>query len=151
MKDESDLFGSNAVAPFYLIQSLVHHCQDKERNKERNVSVVNMVDAMTNQPLLGFTMYTMAKHALEGLTKSAAVELAPLCIRVNGVAPGLSVLPVGMSAEEQDMYRTKVPLYQREAQPEDIARTVAFVVSDNASYLTGSIINVDGGWSLTRQ
>ncbi|KPI86058.1 pteridine reductase 1 [Leptomonas seymouri] len=147
----SDLFGSNAIAPYYLTRAFAQRVADTpSEQRGRNYCIINMVDSMTNQPLLGFTAYTMGKAALEGLTRSAALELAPLCIRVNGVGPGLSVLAVNTPEEDRVQYRSKVPLYQREASAEEIADTVVFLCSDKAKYITGAMMNVDGGWSLTR-
>lgn len=147
----SDLFGSNAVAPYYLVKAFAQRVADTPAEERGdNYSIVNMVDAMTNQPLLGFTAYTMGKAALEGLTRSAALELAPLSIRVNGVGPGLSVLAASMSEAEREQYRSKVPLYHREASAEEIGATVVFLCSEKAKYTTGAMLNVDGGWSLTR-
>jgi pteridine reductase len=147
----SDLFGSNAVAPYYLTKAFAQRVADTpSEQRGTNYCIINMVDAMTNQPLLGFTAYTMGKAALEGLTRSAAMELAPLCIRVNGVGPGLSVLAASMPEEDRVQYRSKVPLYQREASAKEIGDTVVFLCSDKAKYITGAMVNVDGGWSLTR-
>lgn len=147
----ADLFGSNAIAPYYLTKAFAQRVADTPlEQRSHNYSIVNMVDAMTNQPLRGFTAYTMGKAALEGLTRSAALELAPLRIRVNGIGPGLSVLAASMPEEDRMRYRSKVPLYQREASAQEIADTVVFICSEKAQYVTGAIMNVDGGWSLTR-
>ncbi|KAH9593527.1 hypothetical protein LSM04_008725 [Trypanosoma melophagium] len=145
----SDIFGSNAIAPFLLIRSFVKYQSDISESK-RNVSVVNITDSMVDRPLPGYTIYTMAKHALIGLTKSAALELAPIKIRVNAVAPGISILPESLPEKQQDLLRERVPLEQREATPEQIAGSVAFLVSESANYITGTILNIDGGLSLSR-
>ncbi|EKF29796.1 NAD(P)-dependent oxidoreductase, putative [Trypanosoma cruzi marinkellei] len=105
---------------------------------------------MTDLPLLGFCVYTMAKHALDGLTRAAALELAPRHIRVNAVAPGLGLLPPAMPQETQEEYRHKVPLGQSEASAAPIADAIAFLVSKDASYITGTTLKVDGGLSLAR-
>lgn len=163
--DVSDLMGSNALAPFYLIRAFARCAVDAGREEPeasaadpaphatptaRTHCVVNLVDSMTNQPLHGLTVYTMGKHALEGLTKCAAVELAPVHIRVNAVAPGLCVMPPVMTEDEKAVLRSKVPLGQREGSVEEIASAVSFLASSEAKYITGTTINVDGGWSLTR-
>ncbi|CAJ1024935.1 Enoyl-(Acyl carrier protein) reductase/short chain dehydrogenase, putative [Leishmania lindenbergi] len=147
----ADLFGTNALAPFFLIKAFAQRVADiPAEQRSDNYSIVNMIDAMTNQPLLGFTMYTMAKEALEGLTRSAALELAPLQVRVNGVSPGLSLFPAGMPSAVQADYRSKVPLYQRESTAEEVAAAVFFLCSSSAKYITGTCVKVDGGYSLTR-
>lgn len=144
----ADIFGSNAIAPYYLIKAFAKKATAVPT--EDGYRVINMVDSMTKQPLLGFAGYTMAKGALESLTQAAALELAPHGIRVNGVGPGLSVLPRNMAPEIQEEYRRKVPLGQRESKAEEIADVVVFLASKKAQYITGAFLNVDGGWSLTR-
>ncbi|GET88674.1 pteridine reductase 1 [Leishmania tarentolae] len=147
----ADLFGSNAIAPYFLIKAFAQRVADtRAEQRGTSYSIVNMVDAMTSQPLLGYTMYTMAKEALEGLTRSAALELASLQIRVNGVSPGLSVLPDDMPFSVQEDYRRKVPLYQRNSSAEEVSDVVIFLCSPKAKYITGTCIKVDGGYSLTR-
>ncbi|KAG5478815.1 hypothetical protein CUR178_05394 [Leishmania enriettii] len=147
----ADLFGSNAIAPYFLIKAFAQRLADTPTEQRgSNYSIVNMIDAMTNQPLLGFTMYTMAKGALEGLTRSAALELAPLRVRVNGVGPGLSVLAEDMPPHMREDYRGKVPLYQRECTAAEVSDAVLFLCSSKAKYITGTCVNVDGGYRLTR-
>ncbi|KAF8296989.1 pteridine reductase [Trypanosoma cruzi] len=89
----AELFSSNAVAPLFLIRAFARRQGEGGAWRSRNLSVVNLCDAMTDLPLPGFCVYTMAKHVLGGLTRAAALELAPRHIRVNAVAPGLSLLP----------------------------------------------------------
>ena len=93
-------------------------------------------------------MYTASKHAVEGLTKSAALEAAAFGVRVNAVAPG----PVETemlnrftgSAERKAGLIAGVPL-KRAGTPEEIAQTIVFLASDKASFITGHIIAADGG------
>ncbi|KAG5478619.1 hypothetical protein LSCM1_06022 [Leishmania martiniquensis] len=147
----ADIFGSNAIAPYFLVKAFAQRVADTPAaQRGDNYAIVNMADAMTYQPLVGFTMYTMAKGALEGLTRSAALELAPLRIRVNGVGQGLSVLADDMPPDVRECYRGKVPLYQREASTEEVSDAVLFLCSSKATYITGTCVNVDGGYSLTR-
>ncbi|MBP2328056.1 NAD(P)-dependent dehydrogenase (short-subunit alcohol dehydrogenase family) [Kibdelosporangium banguiense] len=87
--------------------------------------------------------YSASKHGVLGLTKSAALDLAPHGIRVNAVCPGfvasndaIAQLAGGMAA--------RIPV-GRVGQPEDIAHLVAFLAGDNASYITGSVYSIDGG------
>lgn len=144
---------TNALAPFYLTRAFARRVKDgcgKSDQAPPSCCVVNLCDSMTQIPFVGFSLYTMAKAALEGLTRATAVELAPAGIRVNGVAPGLSCLPPAMSAEDQAAHRLKVPLGKRESTPEEIAEAVLFLASEKAAYVTGTILNVDGGWSLKR-
>ena len=95
-------------------------------------------------------MYHMAKAAADALTRCSAVELAHLGIRVNGVAPGINVLPVEMSAPEAEATLRQVPLAHRAGTPAEIASAVAFLVSREAAYISGQVIAVDGAWSIAR-
>jgi NAD(P)-dependent dehydrogenase (short-subunit alcohol dehydrogenase family) len=96
----------------------------------------------------GASLYTASKHAVEGLTKSAALEGAASGIRVNAIAPG--PVETGMlnrftgTAERKAALAAGVPL-KRVGTPEEIADAIAFVASDKASFITGQIIRVNGG------
>jgi len=97
------------------------------------------------------TIYSTSKAAIIGLTQALAMELAPR-IRVNAVAPGVIktgiIKHIASSPEELKRRMTKIPL-NRLGEPEDVANVVAFLVSDEASYITGSTILVDGGISVS--
>src|SRR5258706_8692757 len=98
----------------------------------------------------GLSAYTASKWAVRGLTKSQAYELGPSGIRVCSVHPGgvntQMGNPDGRDRTELNKDFTRVPL-QRIGEPEEIARTTLFIASDDASYITGAEIAVDGGWS----
>ena len=85
------------------------------------------------------------KAALQNLTASLALELADLQIRVNGVAPGFVQTPMMSSVPVDDKLLNQVPM-KRFAQPAEIADAVAFLVSSRASYITGTSLDVNGGW-----
>jgi pteridine reductase len=131
-----DLFGSNAQAPFFLTQALLPAL------KAAQGSVINMLDIHASRPLAQHSIYCMAKAALLMMTKALARELATE-IRVNAIAPGAILWPEGADAAAQVKILANIPL-QRLGTPEDIARTIAFLVMD-APYITGQIISVDGG------
>ncbi len=141
------VMGSNATAPFWLVRAFAAQHGSQSQG---GASIVNLSDSMAARPLVGYTAYTMAKAALEALTRSAAVELGPSGIRVNAVAPGLNVLPPGVDMDEAARLSGSVPLGHRIGTPEDVADIVAFLVSGEAAYITGQIIAVDGAWSLVR-
>lgn len=98
----------------------------------------------------GLTAYTASKWAVRGLSKSLAYELGPRGVRVCTVHPGgvntQMGNPAGLSGEALNVGYERVPL-QRIGEPEEIARASLFVASDDASYITGAEIAVDGGWS----
>lgn len=149
------VFGSNALAPFYLTKAFVGFSGNRCSTDAEQKCIVNIIDSMLDRPLDGFTLYTMAKRALEGLTTSSALELARYNIRVNAVSPGLSLFPEQSSVtnvlKESAAVRKTVPLGQMEASGETIAEMVGYLVSPAASYITGAIIPVDGGWRLSRK
>ncbi len=111
-------------------------------------SIVNLSSTMGHRGAPGASVYTASKHAVEGLTKAAALEAAPFGVRVNAVAPG----PVDTemltrftgSAERKAGLIGGVP-FKRAATPEEIARTIVFLASDKVPYITGQTIDVNGG------
>jgi NAD(P)-dependent dehydrogenase (short-subunit alcohol dehydrogenase family) len=111
-------------------------------------SIVNLSSTTGSKAAPGASVYTASKHAVEGLTKSAALEAAAFGVRVNAVAPG----PVETemlnrftgSAERKAGLIAGVPL-KRAGTPEEIAQTIVFLASDKASFITGHIIAADGG------
>jgi NAD(P)-dependent dehydrogenase (short-subunit alcohol dehydrogenase family) len=113
-------------------------------------SVVNVSSTMGHKGASGASIYTASKHAVEGLTKSAALEGASLGVRVNAVAPG--PVETGMlnrftgSEARKAVLIAGVPM-RRAGRPEEIAEAIVFLASDKASFITGQILSVDGGKS----
>jgi NAD(P)-dependent dehydrogenase (short-subunit alcohol dehydrogenase family) len=111
-------------------------------------SIVNLSSTMGQRGAPGASLYTASKHAVEGLTKSAALEGAAFGVRVNAVAPG--PIETAMldrftgSADRKAGMVAGIPL-QRAGQPQEIADAIVFVASARASFITGQIINVNGG------
>jgi NAD(P)-dependent dehydrogenase (short-subunit alcohol dehydrogenase family) len=111
-------------------------------------SIVNISSTYGHEGAKGASIYAASKHAVEGLTKSAALEAAGSAVRVNAVAPGPT--DTGMldrftgTAERKAGLMAGVPL-GRLGRPEEIARAVAFIASDRASFMTGHILTADGG------
>jgi NAD(P)-dependent dehydrogenase (short-subunit alcohol dehydrogenase family) len=111
-------------------------------------SIVNVSSAYGSVGAAGAAVYVASKHAVEGLTKSAALEVAGTGVRVNVVAPGTT--DTGMLTRFTNTDKNKAALVstvpvKRLATPEEIAHVIAFVSSANASYMTGASIPVDGG------
>ena len=115
----------------------------------RSGAIVNMSSIGAEFASRGQVNYAASKGGVNGLTRAMAKELASRKIRVNAVAPGM--IETGMSAAVRalagDQIKKVIPL-RRIGQPEDIARVVAFLASDDAGYVTGQILRVDGGLSL---
>ncbi len=111
-------------------------------------SIVNISSTMGERGAANLSLYTASKHAVEGLTKSAALEAAAFGVRVNAVAPGPT--ETGMldrltgSAEKKAAFYAAVPL-RRGARPEEIADAILFLGSPRAAFITGQIIRVNGG------
>ncbi|MBM3341528.1 MAG: pteridine reductase [Betaproteobacteria bacterium] len=139
----NDLIGSNLKAPLFLAQAA------EAELKKRRGAIVNIVDIHAEIPLKDYVIYTVAKGGLAALTRSLARELAPR-VRVNGVSPGPILWP---DANIWKNPKTRAAIIKRSAlqrvgEPNDIARAVAFLVTD-APYVTGQIIAVDGGRSIS--
>lgn len=116
--------------------------------KNSGGSIVNIASVEGHGLLSNNPAYTAAKHAVFGLTKTAAHDYAGQGIRVNSVSPGLIRTPLSMAGEDitAPLLR-KIPL-GRAGEPEDIAKSVAFLLSDLSSYTTGTDLVVDGAFLL---
>jgi glucose 1-dehydrogenase len=110
--------------------------------------VINITSVHEDWPMPGNTAYCLSKGGVRMLTRTAGVELAPHNILVVGVGPGAVATPINLSTMTNPALLNKldsaIPL-GRMAKPEEIARVVAFLASDDASYLTATTIMVDGG------
>lgn len=132
---------TNLKGCFLCMQAAALHMKDHGGG-----AIVNIGSGSNKVPFPGLIAYTASRGGIEMLTKVAAVELGPLRIRVNCIAPG---------AVEVERTRLELPDYagtwgrqtplRRIGTPEDIARAVAFLASDAASFITGQTIMVDGG------
>ena len=143
-EDWVDLMGSNAHAPLMLCKALA------PRLRASQGSIVNLTDMNINRGMAGFSVYTMAKAALQAMTRSLARELAPE-IRVNAVSPGAILWPEHASdavahAPQQAAILAGIPM-ARLGTPDEIAQTV-FFLAHHAHYVSGQTWRVDGGRGL---
>ena len=138
-----DLIGTNLKAPLFLAQAAAAEL------KKRRGSIVNIVDIHADFPLKDYALYSVAKGGLAALTRTLAHELAP-AVRVNGVSPGPILWPDSAVWKNPKTRRaiTDRTLLKRTGEPDDIARAVEFLLV-SAPYITGQIIAVDGGRSIT--
>ena len=111
-------------------------------------SIINISSTMGERGAANLSLYTASKHAVEGLTKSAALEAAAFGVRVNAVAPGPTETAMldrlTGTLDKKAAFYAAVPL-KRGARPEEIADAVTFLGSTKASFITGQIIRVNGG------
>jgi len=136
-KHWDDLIGSNLKAPIFLSQAVTPYL------KESRGCIINIVDIHGFRPMKEHPVYCAAKAGLAMITQSLAKELGP-DIRVNGVAPGAIIWPsteLDPQVQESILERTAL---KRQGCPQDIAKTVKFLVMDG-DYITGQVIPVDGG------
>ncbi len=115
---------------------------------QKHGNIVNLSSVMGQRAIAGASVYTASKHAVEGMTKAAALEAAASGVRVNAVAPG--PVETGMldrftgSADRKTGLIARVPA-QRVGTPEEVAQAILFLGSDKSPFLTGQILAVDGG------
>ena len=111
--------------------------------------IINISSVSGRKPGRGQANYAASKGGIEALTKAMAVELAKKKVRVNGVAPG--VIRTDMSAAVRNVAEKEILseiLLKRLGEPDDIAEAVLFLASDKASYITGQVLAVDGGFKM---
>jgi NAD(P)-dependent dehydrogenase (short-subunit alcohol dehydrogenase family) len=115
-------------------------------------SIINISSTFGHEGGAGASIYAASKHAVEGLTKSVALEFGAAGIRVNAVAPGpiqTGMLDRFTGGEEVKAYLATLNAQKRIGQPDEIARAILYLASDDASFVTGHILNVDGGKSAS--
>ncbi|WP_145409074.1 SDR family NAD(P)-dependent oxidoreductase [Paenibacillus xylanexedens] len=115
-------------------------------------AIVNVASLNAHVPMYSGSAYSSAKAGVEMLTKNAALELSQYNIRVNAILPGLVLTPLTASLtdvkEINDAYMERIPM-KRGGQPEEIAAPAIFLVSEDASYVNGASLIVDGAWAIS--
>ena len=133
----------NQAGTFFLAQAAAN--QMKSQPTGGAILLTSSVTA--HQSHENLAAYAMSKSAIEMLAKNLVLELAPLGIRVNTIAPGATMTSrTAMDSSYESTWSKLTPL-GRPASPEDIAAAAAFLVSDEAKHITGQTLIVDGGWT----
>lgn len=119
-----------------------------------NGSIVNLASIFAVIGAQKSAGYSASKAAVAGLTRQMATDYGPDGIRINAVAPGLIETPLTAERIQTELWRRTIMIDQcplrRVGKPEDIARVVRFLASDEAGFMTGQILAVDGGWAMGR-
>ena len=143
MKDDDwdDVMNTNLKSVFKLSQSVI-----RKMMKNRYGRIINISSVVGHSGNAGQTNYTAAKAGMSGFTKSLAQEVGSRGITVNCVAPGFidTEMTRSMPEEYKNQLISKIPLGKL-GSPNDIANAVAFLASENASYITGETLHINGG------
>jgi glucose 1-dehydrogenase len=148
------VIGVNLTGQFLCAREAVR--EFKRRGVVRDISVaagklICMSSVHQEIPWAGHANYAASKGGVMQMMRSVAQEVAPLAIRVNGIAPGAIRTPINRPAwETKEAYESLMTLvpYKRIGEPDDIAQAVAWLVSDSADYVTGATLFIDGGMML---
>ena len=121
----------------------------KQMIKKKWGRIVNISSVVGHTGNAGQSNYTASKAGIIGMTKSVAIELAKRNITVNSVSPGFidTEMTAALSEEQKEFIKNKIPL-ARIGKPEDVAYCVKFLVSEEANYITGQTIHVNGGLAM---
>jgi 3-oxoacyl-[acyl-carrier protein] reductase len=143
-EDWDAVLGVHLKGTLSCIQAVAPHMIEKGYGK-----IVNLSSVWGKRGAVSEISYSSAKAGIIGLTKSVARELGRYQINVNAILPGLILTPTiaKMAEKYQNMIIENTPL-RRIGQPEEVANVVAFLVSDEASFVTGAMVEVSGGWNM---
>ncbi|MBV9389550.1 MAG: glucose 1-dehydrogenase [Chroococcidiopsidaceae cyanobacterium CP_BM_ER_R8_30] len=150
--DYDAVLNVNLKGVFFATQALVKHLMDTKRTGK----IINISSVHEELPFPHFTSYCASKGGVKMMMRNLAVELGPLGITINNVAPGAIETPINTKLlndpEKLSALKKNIPL-SRLGQPEDVAAMVAFLASSDADYVTGTTFFVDGGllWNYQEQ
>ena len=150
--DYDRVLDTNLKGPFFLTQAFVRHL----RADGRGGRIINISSVHQDLPFPHFASYCVSKGGLRMLMRNLAIELAPLGITVNNIAPGAIETPINRAlmrdATELKALLANIPL-RRLGQPADVAGLSVFLASADADYITGTTLYVDGGllWNYAEQ
>jgi glucose 1-dehydrogenase len=142
----------NLTGPFFSTQAFARHRRDRKAGGK----VINISSVHEELPFPHFTPYCCAKGGLKMMMRNLAIELAPLGITVNNIAPGAIETPINTKLLRDpkllNALLANIPL-QRLGKPTDVAGVAAFLASSDADYMTGTTIFIDGGllWNYSEQ
>ena len=140
-QDWDEVLNTNLTAAYLCIQQVLPGMV--RRRQGRIINIVSVVAQMGNA---GQANYAASKAGMIGLTRSVAQEIGSRNVTVNAIAPGFieTAMTAGLSAEAREKMASHIPL-GRLGQASDVANAVKFLASDEASYITGHVLNVNGG------
>ena len=144
------LLNLNVRSVFLVAQAAARKMLQDPQRRQRGGAIINMSSQMGHVGAANRSVYCMTKHAVEGLTKAMAMELAPHNIRVNSIAPTFIETPMTAPFFEKPEFRKwvldRIPL-GRVGQLDEVASAIVFLASPAASLMTGTSLVVDGGWT----
>ncbi|MBN2738112.1 MAG: 3-oxoacyl-[acyl-carrier-protein] reductase [Spirochaetales bacterium] len=142
--DWKNVIDINLTSAFYVCRIMGRHMM-----KRKTGSIINMASVVGVGGNAGQTNYSASKAGLIGLTKSLSKEIASRNVRVNAIAPGFIITDMTAKLNEKaiDAFLTQIPM-NRGGTPQEVANVALFLASDLSSYITGRVIQVDGGMSI---
>jgi len=151
-RDYRSVIEVNMTGPFFSTQAFARHCRDAKHHGK----VINISSVHEDLPFPHFTAYCMSKGGLKMMTRNLSIELAPLGITINNIAPGAIETPINQKLLSDPKLLNplldNIPL-RRLGQPADVAGVAAFLACSDADYITGATLVVDGGllWNYSEQ
>ncbi len=151
-QDFEKVIDVNLKGYFLMSQACAREMQKNQvnRNGQRG-SIINISSIASQMGFAGLTHYCASKGGIMAMTRVLALELAPFGIRVNDINPGAIDTPgasnINMTEEQRKAMLAPIPL-KRQGKDQEISNAVLFLASDESSYMTGSVMVVDGGWTI---